>query len=201
MATYQELRNSILDELSRTDLTAVVQAEINLAIDYYQRRRFSFLETQSTATTVAGQELMALPLDFGAMDSLTITIGGTQYVLEERRYDQLESWSSTTITGQPTDFSVYNQQLRLYPIPSGAFGLRMSYIRDLPVLVDDDDENVWTTDAERLIRARVAWVLYTSRMKDYDAAQAAKMVENEELDQHERETSVQLFTGHTRRRC
>ncbi len=201
MATYQTLTNSILDEMSRTDLTAAVASEINLAISFYQRRRFSFLETQATAVTVSGQEFMALPLDFGDMDSLTIQVNGAEYVLQEQRYDQLEVWSFTNSTGQPTDFAVYNQQLRLYPVPDDAYTLRMSYVRELPPLAADDDTNAWTTEGERLIRSRVLWVLYASRVKDYDAAQAAKMIESEELDQHERVTSVQLFTGHTRRRC
>lgn len=201
MATYQTLINSLLDEMSRTDLTAAVASEINLAIDFYQRRRFSFLETQATAITVAGQEFMALPADFGSMDSLTITVNGAQYVVSEQRYDQLEVWAFSTSTGQPTDFAVYNQQLRLYPIPNDAYSLRMSYVRELQPLSADDDTNAWTTDGERLIRSRVLWTLYATRIKDFEAAQAAKALENEELDQHERVTSVQLFTGHTRRRC
>ncbi len=205
MSTYGTVRNRILSDLNRTspnDLTSSVETEIQTAIAFYERRRFWFLEGRATAETIVGQEYYALPEDFRDDDSLTITVNGNTYPLMKRTYENLEQWfvQTASFTGQPSDYAIYDEQIRLYPVPNGQYTLKLSYYKQLSTLEAESDTNAWMVEGESLIRSRVEWLLFARKLRDYDAAQACKAVEAEELEQHEKLTRARLMTGHTKRR-
>jgi len=205
MSTFGTVRNRILSDLNRTaagDLTASCETEIQGAIAFYERRRFWFLEGRSTTETIVGQEFYGLPEDFRDQDSLVITVNSSTYPLQQQLYETIEAWfiQSTLYTGQPTDYAIYDEQIRLYPVPNGQYQMTLSYYRQLGALTAEDHTNAWMVEGERLIRSRVEWTLFARKLRDYDAAQVCKALENEELQQHERLTRARLMTGHTRRR-
>ena len=200
--SLQVMRNRILDDLNRSDLTSIAESQIKTSIAYYEKRRFWFLEERAVATTVVGQEYYALPNDFRDDDSLVITVSNNAYPLNRRTYETLEDWfvRSETFTGFPTDYAIYQEQFRLYPVPNGLYPLRLSYIKQLASLDVPTDTNEWMEEGEGLIRNRSEWVLFAQKLRDFDAAQACKMLETEELREHERLTTARLLTGHTRKR-
>lgn len=204
MATFREVRNSILSDLNRTaanDLTAAAETEIRTAIAFYEKRRFWFLEARATTVTQAGQEYYVLPEDFRDDDSLVIAIDTFTYPLEKRSYEQIEHWADSNTRGQPTDYAIYDQQIRLYPKPDDAYTLTLSYVKQLSDLSNEDHTNEWMVEGEGLIRSRVEWTLFARKVKDFDAAQAAKVLEEEELSQHEKLTRARLMTGYGKRRA
>ena len=204
MSTFGTVRNRILSDLNRTsanDLTSSVETEINTAIAFYERRRFWFLEARATADTVAGQEYYALPEDFRDDDSLVIQAISNTYPLIKRTYEEIEQWFvQSSTTGQPTDYAIYDEQIRLYPIPNAQYTMTLSYYKQLSALSGEDNTNDWMVEAEGLIRARVEWVMFARKIRDYDAAQACKALEAEELEQHEKLTRARLMTGHSTKR-
>jgi len=203
MSDYGTMTSRILDDMNRTDLTSQAQSAIKSAIAFYENRRFWFLEQRPTSNTVAGQEFYGLPSDFLDSDSLVLEVNNWTYPLHERRYNVLEDWfvKSATFTGYPTDYAIYDKQIRLYPIPnSDTYTFTLSYYKRLSSLGSDSDTNDWMTEGEELIRRRAEWTLNSGKLRDYDAAQACKMLEQEALLQHERLTRARLLTGHTKKR-
>ena len=62
----------------------------------------------------------------------------------------MEDWfvQSATYTGYPTDYALYDEQIRLYPIPNGTYTLTLSYQKQLDGLAGEADTNEWMIDGE-----------------------------------------------------
>ncbi len=202
MSTFGTMVNRIADDMARSDVTAAAKAEINSAIRHYSTRRFWFLEARATVNTVDSQEFYTLPGDFMDIDSLVITVNSWTYSLIQRTYQALEDWfvQASTFTGYPTDFAIYDQQLRLYPVPNGAYQMTLSYLQRLEDLSATASTNSWMTEGEELIRARAESRLYVNRYRDFEAAQAMQMVENDALSAMIRIQNQRIMTGSTKRR-
>jgi hypothetical protein len=167
MTTYATMRTRILDEMVNESLTtAQVNAAIQSSIAHYQRMRFYFNESRAeTFVTVASQEFYGtsdntnIP-NLSKIDRLVISVNGTRYPLTVENWEWFENMSSTTTAlGQPTEYCYYAQQLRLYPIPDGAYTVRISGLVRFAALSADGDSNAWMTDGETLIRGRSKWDL------------------------------------------
>lgn len=202
MSDFGTLIQRVLDDLERTDLTSVASVEIKSAIKHYNPKLFFFLECRATLNTADGTEYYGLPADFISADSLVITVNNNTRVLTERHYDTIEEWfvSSSTYKGEPTDFAVYQQQLRLYPIPNGAYSMRLSYKASLTELSANGDSNDWTDRGEELIRSRACKNIAARKLKDMSAAQVYGMLETDALKSLVSENVSHQMSGRTRRR-
>jgi hypothetical protein len=90
-----------------------------------------------------------------AIDSMRVAIDSMFWELCRKTPGELESTEVSPAEGQPTSYTYYNQQIRLYPIPNDAWDVTVSAHIKLEAPVSDDETfNAWMTDAERLIRAR-----------------------------------------------
>jgi hypothetical protein len=155
MSTFGTMKSRIADELSRSDLTTQIGYEILSAIKHYETQRWWFSEARATASTVSGEAYVALPSDFRDEDSIKITESGDFYQLKRRAYDWMEEIDpGSTMTGIPEFYSIYQEQLRLYPVPDDAYVLTFSYVKDQAALSDDADTNDWMVAGEELIRSR-----------------------------------------------
>ncbi len=190
MASYLDMVTRIADESLRTDMTNQIKLCIQDAIAHYEVERFWFNQFRDrTFTTVAGQEFYGaadqgdIPnvLEF---DAVTLSVGSTRWPLVKVSYVELEEWNAdATIRGQPTHYAYWGQQIRLYPVPDGAYQIRLSGLFKLPLLTADADENAWSKDAEDLIRHRAKSILYSQYLRDdTNAARAAAL----EAAAHER---------------
>lgn len=184
MATFGELNATILDELERTgDLTSQANTAIKDAIAYYDKDRFFFNEVRGWQVTVPDQEFYALPADLIEIDSLTINVNTGTYELDEVPYDLIEAiYTNATFTGNPVQYAVYDEQLRLYPIPDETHTLVMSYTFKLPELSATSDTSAWLTDGKELIKYRAKWALYMNYVRDKEMAMMMKMAEQDELN-------------------
>lgn len=202
MSDLGTMENRVSDELNRTDMTAYARTAIQTAIKHYEGTRFWFNEGRSTASTVADQEWYDMPSDFREIDSLKITINDNDYVLNERHYSEIENWAITpsAYTGYPTDYCIYNDQLRLYPAPNDVYTLSISYWKDLTDIATATDSNAWMVEAEELIRSRVEADLCFRVIRDFERAQGFKTLETEALNRLLAETGRRTTTGYSKRR-
>lgn len=196
MTTFSQLTDEILDEMRRTgELTAQVNTAIKDAIKHYERERFTWNEARAVAVTEPDQEFYGLPSDIIELDSLTIKDGTSINELREVNYTLIEATQSNTQwTGEPSEFAVYDGQIRLYPIPDATYSLMMSYVYSLPELSATSDTNAWLDDGRSLIKYRAKWRLYTDIINEPERAMAMKMAEQDALDSLQ-EKSLRLATG------
>lgn len=174
MSTLAIMKARIADELARDDLTSQIAYAVNDAIVAYQKDRYLFNESRSlTFSTVAGQEIYTssevagLPLMF-VIDQVTLTDGAAVWEMDRRRPEDLEiSSQGATISGQPTSFSLYAGELRLYPVPDGVYTMRIIGQGTAAAPTNDAETgNPWMIAGERLIRSRAKLEIYAHVVQD-----------------------------------
>lgn len=199
MSTLAALKSRIADELARTDLNSQIAQAVSEAIYDYQSTRFSFNQARESLSTVADQEFYTsddLPGEVIEIDSIRATINGRTYQLAVWGYQELDRIASTTnTTGQPLAWAWYAEELRLYPVPDGAYTLTISYHKriDAP---SDAEENVWTNEkyAGQLIRYSALRRIALDYLKD--DAEGAKYAQGESVQLRRLgKESRQLSTG------
>jgi hypothetical protein len=185
MGTFAALEARIIAELHRDDVAAVVDDYINDAIAHYQRYRFWFNETSATQNTANGTATYAWPSDFVELDSMTITANGTIIKMEQLSPREIdERYFNSTLTGVPYHFAMYKQQYRLYPTPNATYVLTQYYLKNYTALTTGSaSSNVWTTEAEELIRTRAKKLLYGHFIPAADQLPGLLTM----LDQHEQD--------------
>ncbi len=201
---YQTLTAEILDDTGRTTDTALlpkVQGCVLSAVRFYERKRFYFNERRTSFSVTTSQEwitstdLTDLP-GIVEFDALSIRLETNIYELTRRTFAYLEEiMSSTSSFGDPTEFCIYQQQIRLYPVTQLARPLTASYLYKPATLSASTDSNVWTTEAVDLIKYRAEWDLYARVIKDLEAAGVAKQQEIDTLGQLEEETLLRASSG------
>lgn len=175
--TYGTMQARIADELGRPDLTPHIKKAIQSALRFYESERMWFNEAEATATTVSGEENIAVPTDLIEIDVLTLTQSSVRERLARKSYAWIRQHSEVaTATAIPEHYAYYADQLWLYPVPNGAYTLTMSYVQRLGTLNDPGDTNAWMTHGEELIRNRAKYDLLSGRGKDYRGAAALEVL-------------------------
>lgn len=188
-ATYLTLQRQVADELgNRIDLLSPlsdsnltlspIQNAIQSAIAKWEREPFYFNEYYDTAffTTVSSTEfygVAAAPAIATVVniERLHILIASRRYSLVPRRWVYLQDVSiSPSTTGKPTDYAYFASQIRLYPIPDGAYPVTITGTKQFTALSADGDANVWTQDGYDLIRAEAKLILAQEVLHDSEMA-------------------------------
>lgn len=182
MATYGAVVQRIIDELPRSDtsITAIVQQQLLSAVDFYTNTRFWFNEKQTTLTTSSSLAYYSWPSDLVEIDSVVIFDGSNKYRLDPISYQEMDMMDPGGAFGNPVWYSTYNKQFRFYPVPDATYTFVVSHQYSPATLSASTESNVWTTEAEALIRARTL-KLCAARFKDMDAAQRYQILEDQEL--------------------
>lgn len=119
------------------------------AIRYYNGKRWWFTEAQGTAfNTADGTEYYALPSPLRVIDNVSVTVSQDPYILTKRTNDYLEQvyTPSSVYKGKPSDYAIFNDQIRMFPIPDGVYAVKtQGYGSALPTYSEDPDD-AWTTD-------------------------------------------------------
>ena len=197
MATYLETQTRIANELNRTNLTAEIKLAILSAIEYYGKRRWWFNETSDTLVTVSSTAYVALPSDFIEMDKLEVT-NTSNRPLNQTTIEEMLEWRSTSSTGEPSDYCLYQNRIELYPTPDAVYSLPIHYIKSLTVLSADTDTNLWLTDMEELIRMHAKKDLYANKIRDTNSAKDMQALEDSVLLRLESLNQRRVATGRTR---
>lgn len=183
MTTLAVMKARIADEIARDDLTSQIAFAINDAIVAYDDEEFRFNETRNlTFNTVAGQEIYtATDAAFiGRIEKLhyiTALIGdSTPIKLMPMFPDEIELASSNaTQNGDPSNYCLYSDSLRFYPVPTRVIAIRVgANVRIAAPATDGELNNPWMNTAERLIRCRAKFELYKHVIRN--SAKADEMV-------------------------
>ncbi len=179
MSTFGAMRDRILNETNRPDLSTEAEEAIQSAIAHYSTRRFWFntdVITDADATT-ADAEYVDLPATLLAIDSLQLDDGNGFYTLERWPNAKIEYWNEGAVaSGAPYAFSEYQGQVRLSPIPAAIYDLKWFGLVELAALSADSDTNAWMVEAEELIRERAKAYVLINIVRDAEAKADARML-------------------------
>lgn len=197
MSTFGEMNRRIADEIRRTDLSSQINLAIKSAINFYDPEEFWMDETRAYLPTVASREYYPLPSDYIAFRSLRVDTGSQKLTLTPRSQEYLNAMNnSTDVEGIPYEFSVYQDQFRLYPVPDDSYTLYLDYEKSLADLSATSDTNEFMTKGAELIRARAKWDILKNILKRYDDATLAQQEEFQALEKmRERQARYHISSG------
>lgn len=201
MATVGNLCTTIIGDLRRNDtsLSDIVLIDIKSAVRDYEAKRFYFNEKLMAVTLSAtiGYSLAAfsttgLVADIIEVDMVSVVNSGRTYQLEEKStmdWEQISTFFPDI--GNPQYYQVYGQNFYVYPasLAVGAVAYMYAHVK-FAELSAMSDSNVWTNDASELIRNAALKRLWGRRFRDYDAAQACGIAEQDALKALQRRTEA-----------
>lgn len=176
MATLGTMKTRIADEIARADLTSQIALAIASAVQFYETRRFWFLETEGTFNTISGTDayttstatFISTLIDD---DSVTATISGDRTPMVKLPFSAMQPLRlNTDPEGPPKFFSFYRQRMYLHPVPDAAYTITVYYLTTLGVPGADGSSNAWTTEAEELIRLHAKVDLFENVIRDFAEA-------------------------------
>lgn len=188
MASFGDMKTRIADELDRSDLTSQIAKAIQSAIAHYERRHFYFNESSFTFSTVAGQETYtsaaAAAIGTAAeIQRLNGSFYSTRTPLFKRAWEDLDDVSGqTTSYAQPEDWAYRAYAIRLYPIPDRSYVITGYHVARYSALSADGDSNVWTNEAEELIRTRAKIDLMANVIRGPEMAEEIMFLRAQERD-------------------
>jgi len=213
VTTFATMKTRIVDETLRDDLTATqLNNAINQAISQWESERFVFNEKRYRINTVASTEYYdmsgstLLVHDGSAvgtgelileLDDITCVVNSQPYRLIGRTQQWFNENQSSSYTGQPQSYTLYGNQLRLFPIPDAVYALYPSGLARLSPnpLSADGDTNAWLTEAEPLIRQHAKMVLYRDVVRDAEGGALAVEGMKEAEHMLKRKMAAKAFIG------
>lgn len=204
MATYGGAVDLIITELARSDasITAVVEREVQKAVEHYAPTRFWFNEARGsfTASNTAFYALSGLAVSFMEIDQLIVTVNSGVIELEQTTHQELNRIDTAAFTGYPTRWALWAEQIRLYPRPASGttYQVDVDGTRRLGTLSASTDTNAWTNEGLDLISAHVQKNLWAKKFRDPAKAQISQMAETEALNRLLNRTERLTSTGRIR---
>lgn len=148
MTTFAQVRDYVLDDLHRRDLTTQVELALYNARDKLAMDRYWFNEgvTSFTATTTTDYDLATVLPTLLQVDTIRIWHNGTPSTLKRVSWDDLAELDETLGNGVPHSYAVHHQLLRIYPAPSASMSIEAAGLKNLSA-------SAWCSYAPVLMRA------------------------------------------------
>lgn len=197
MATLGDLKARIADELVKRNLNTQIAKAISRAIEHYAGRRWWFNTGRmiGSATAVTADGFIALPQGTRLIDQIRVGLNELELVSPAC----MDEWiADSPANGDPFDYAVYGDRIRVYPIPLAPISLVVVGTFDQPALATDTDSNAWTTHGEDLIVARAKFTLYRDVLRDTEGAALAKSAMDEAFGELDMKTIRRVGTGRVR---
>lgn len=188
MSTLAEMKASIAAEIYRSDMSDTITREIGRAIRFYQDRRFWFNETRTiTFSTADGVEFYDASSnvnisDLLGIDYITVQQGNAIHQMAQTTPLDLDTIDQTTASRNvPLWYVYFEQKLRFYPVPNGAYPIRIAGVIVAPApATDGETGNPWMTVAEELIRSRAKRNIFLHSLSGVDDGRAGMMKQTED---------------------
>jgi len=194
MATYADLKQRIVTEMSRDDLAddlaTLLAQHIAETCDFYSDMRFWFNQIVEPIVTVSGDSEVAVPATVRIVDRVAGPYGDLTPVTLTKFTDAGE----TTRSGTPTSYTWLSGNLRFDPVPDDAIDMTIYGIAQIDAPANDADSNAWTNEAAGLIVNHTKMTLYSGQLRDAGGASAAADAVRWHLDQLKRKTTRRLYT-------
>lgn len=216
MTTFLDVRDRVADQLSRSDLSAQIDREIQLAITRYNRRVTWLHEVRAvTLTSVAAQAWYssvdvstgAGPQDVAGRTAVDVSdIQSVRYMrtadydaLKQVHYSDFERFFDTTgSAGRTSYFTLYAGQIGIWPVPAGVETFTLSVVCKPVVPSSATDTSIWFDQAQELIENAAASAICRKFLSDGERAQAFKVFEDAAWDELLAESNKKAATGRIR---
>lgn len=203
--TFLEIQNNVKQWLGdRSDLDiALIKREIN---NEYKKLAIPFRfhqneQTNTSLSTVSGQQSLDIS-SLGEVYSIPIVRDTTNdRKLKQKTIEWLERRSDPDMEGEPEYYVLYgDSELLFYPVPDGAYSLRLRY-QSLPANMTSDAESpIWPSDWHTIIEygaaAKAAFMYNMDErgrfLKNQYVSELGTRVEPGTLDRHNIDTSVDV---------
>ena len=197
MSTYGDMQSRIADEIARSDLTTQIQMAILSAIEYYKDDKFWFNEGEATINTTAGLDHDAMPVTFGELDVVTVTVPGSdRYKVETTTYEWIrDNATQSSLVGRPEFYAFFEEDVWYYPIPDAVYPIIFSGLIYLSTLTGPNSTNAWTNEAEQLIRCRAKWDIYYNITRNDKEAQKMEVAEMKMWSKLMKKTTQKVASG------
>jgi len=179
MANLGEVRQKVLNDLTRTDLASEANDAINEAIKTLSElNNFWFQDSEGQLTTVAQKSNYnntdGFPEYFSNITYAELIYSGSnlRIPLTKRTFDYIRDADPGNFYSQPTDYAIYENQLWLYPSPNlSNYTIRFFNTNLYEPLEDDSDTNAFTIYASSLVAYEAQKILCLSILRDESQAQ------------------------------
>ena len=171
LPTLSDVLSEIADDLDRPDLEAQIRRAVAAAVRRYQPDRFGFNEGIVTFLTIPGADVYvagdapSIP-GFMAIDSLVLLDGDQTWPLKRIDEAQVEAFDDPSAASRPVAYSYFARSLRLWPMPSDVWTIRVAGHLQLDLPPGDTDPSPWFAEGRDLIMARAKWHLALNVLKD-----------------------------------
>lgn len=136
-------------------------------------------------STVYNINQLVMPIDLIAFTRVEVTWQLTQRIeMQPLSYGELRNNDMirpTPPATYPTWYCWYQQQLYVWPYPAGLYPVTLSYRGSPPLAQLTTDSNVWTTQAEALIRYEAEGRMQREVIHDEEAAQTCFAMSRQEF--------------------
>ena len=207
MSTFADMISRIANEVARDDLSAEIANAVRSAIRHHENTRFWFNETRDITFSLSSSQEFYTATDIPQLadlieiDAVTTTVSNNRYPLTRRGYDYLEEISTgQQYTSLPYDYAFYGEQLRIYPIPNGAYPCRISGHIRLSLTSTASGSIAWMNEAQDLIRLHAKKRLIAEVIRPDDLSELATLeaLETNELASLARRSTKALASGRFR---
>jgi hypothetical protein len=162
MTTAAEVRDLILGDIHRSNLTTQVETAMANTLTHLRQDRYYFNEgvTSFTATLATDYEIPTYLPDILEVDELRIWHAGAPYVVDRIDWGEMSTLDESSGTSAPPSFwSVHHQLLRIYPEPSATMTVEVTGLKELSI-------GAWCSYAPTLIRSYAQVELYSLVLHD-----------------------------------
>ena len=130
--TYGELKQAVQDYVQSTETSFVNNLPLFIRLTeerILKNVRLNLFQKNATGTKTSGNKYLALPSDFLAPISLSLTIGGEQTFLQFKDADFVQEYIRDSESGQPVYFGQYDvDNLIVAPIPDSGYAVEIHYM-------------------------------------------------------------------------
>lgn len=208
--TLGEVKAIIADDIARSDLGPQIVTALNAAVRRYQTERFFFNEGFLQFSTVEGQGFYdattpvllngatqtAVTLgDIFMVDTAVVISGSTTYSLYPGSSARMDEADVIGSFSTPAWYAYFGRQVRLFPVPDGAYTVKLACHYKLPLPVNDLSANEWTNEASDLLLARAKWHLALHTIGDADLKARMELAIADALNMLAGRTNLMRGTG------
>jgi len=191
IVNFGDLKQAVIKDLRRDDLTDVVADKLEAVIRRYQRKFLYATPVTSQLAddgvtvlqTVAGANTYQIPPSFIAVTLVRLLFGNVWRHLQEEHWDRLLYLDSVepTVQSIPSHWSRQGDRIRFFQTPDQVYTYELTGLRKVPIPTDDTVSNFWTTNAADLVRYGTLAEIYQTVVKEPDLAAMMKQSEQEHL--------------------
>ena len=141
LSSYSALKTSIANWLNRSDLTSEIADDfiVLTEADFNSKLRIRKM-ILSTSITI-DSETESIPADFLQVRDFFITEGGTKYALKYITPAQMDQIKGSSVTGQPTTYTIIGENFRFAPKPSTTYTATLNFYKEFDPLSDSNTSN------------------------------------------------------------